>query len=102
MARRAREVRHGRLRSLVCHHQEEQERELLDIVAVGYAVVPEDVAVVPELLDDGGEGYAFRSFLVLVARLITRFLHSSNALISPSSSSGSGISMVPRRALSCA
>ena len=41
-----------RLRLLVGHLEEEQVRELLDVVAVGEAVVAEDVAVVPELLDD--------------------------------------------------
>ena len=41
-----------RLRLLVRHLQEQQERQLLDVVAVGQAVVPQDVAVVPELLDE--------------------------------------------------
>ena len=41
-----------RLRPLVRHLQEEQVGELLDVVAVGQAVVAQDVAVVPELLDD--------------------------------------------------
>ena len=40
------------LRLLVRHLQEEEARELLDIVAVGEAVVSENVAVVPQLLDD--------------------------------------------------
>ena len=42
----------GRLRPLVGHLEEEQVGELLDVVAVGQAVVAQDVAVVPELLDD--------------------------------------------------
>ena len=41
-----------RLRLLVRHLQEEQERQLLDVVAIGEAVVAQDVAVVPELLND--------------------------------------------------
>ena len=41
-----------RLRLLVGHLEEEQEGELLDVVAVGQAVVAQDVAVVPELVDD--------------------------------------------------
>ena len=39
---------------LVGHLEEEQVGELLDVVAVGDAVVAQDVAVVPEALDDGG------------------------------------------------
>ena len=42
----------GRLRLLVRHLQEEEVRELLDVVAVGEPVVPKDIAVVPEFLDD--------------------------------------------------
>lgn len=42
----------GGLGLLVGHLEEEQVGELLDVVAVGEAVVAEDVAVVPELLDD--------------------------------------------------
>jgi hypothetical protein len=41
---------------LVVHLEEEQVGELLDVVAVGHAVVAQDVAVVPEALDDGGGG----------------------------------------------
>jgi hypothetical protein len=36
----------------VGHLEEEQVGELLDVVAVGEAVVAEQVAVAPELLDD--------------------------------------------------
>ena len=41
-----------RLRPLVCHFEEEQVRQLLDVVTVAHSVIAEDVAVVPELLDD--------------------------------------------------
>ncbi len=34
------------------HFEEEQVGKLLDVVAVGHAVVAQDVAVVPEFLDD--------------------------------------------------
>jgi hypothetical protein len=37
---------------LVGHLEKEQERELLEVVLVGQAVVAEDVAVGPQLLDD--------------------------------------------------
>ena len=37
---------------LVRHFEEQQKRQLLDVVAVGQAVIPQDVAVVPELLDE--------------------------------------------------
>ena len=53
-------LRHGallvvrRLGALVGHLEEQQIGELLDVVAVGHAVVAQDVAVVPEFLDDGG------------------------------------------------
>lgn len=40
--------------ALVRHLQEKQIGELLDVVAVRHAVVPEHVAIVSELLDDGG------------------------------------------------
>ena len=36
------------------HFEKEQVRELLNVVAVGDAIVAEDMAVVPEALDDGG------------------------------------------------
>ena len=41
------------LAALVGHLQEQQIGELLDVVAVAHAVVAQDVAVVPEFLDDG-------------------------------------------------
>jgi hypothetical protein len=37
---------------LVGHLEEQQVSELLDVIAIRHAVVAEDVAVVPELLDD--------------------------------------------------
>ena len=45
-------ARERRSRLLVRHLQEEEERELLDVVAVGEPVVFQDVAVAPELLDE--------------------------------------------------
>ena len=39
------------------HLEEEEKGELLDIVAVAHAVVPEDVAEVPEFLDHCGWGH---------------------------------------------
>ena len=44
-------------RLLVGHLEEEQKGELLDVVAVRQAVIPQDVAVVPELLDESGGGH---------------------------------------------
>ena len=35
------------------HLEEKQKRQLLDVVAIREPVIPEDVAVVPELFDDG-------------------------------------------------
>src|SRR5436309_2205762 len=54
----------GRLCPLVRHLEEQQIRQLLDVVSVAHPVVPEDVAVVPEFLDDltrfvHGGGYHF-------------------------------------------
>ena len=43
-------ARHGR--ALVGHLQEQQEGQLLEVVLIGEAVVAEDIAVVPEFLDD--------------------------------------------------
>ena len=42
----------GRLRALVGHLEEQQIRQLFDIVAVAHPVVAQDVAVVPEFLDN--------------------------------------------------
>ena len=42
----------GRLGAFIGHFEEEQVRELLYVVAIGHAVVTEDIAVVPEFLDD--------------------------------------------------
>ena len=42
----------AQLRLLLRHLQEQQERQLLDVIAVRQPVVPQDVAVVPELLDE--------------------------------------------------
>ena len=41
-----------RLGALVGHLEEQQIGELLDVVAVRHAVVAQNVAVVPEFLDD--------------------------------------------------
>jgi hypothetical protein len=41
---------------LVVHFEEEEVGELLDVIAVGEAVVTQDGAVVPEALDNGGGG----------------------------------------------
>ena len=43
-----------RLSALVGHFEEQQIGELFDVVAVRHTVVAQDVAVVPEFLDDGG------------------------------------------------
>jgi hypothetical protein len=45
-----------RARTLVVHLKEEKIGELLDVVAVGNAVVPEQVAVVPDFVDEIGGG----------------------------------------------
>ena len=41
-----------RLGALVGHLEEQQIGQLLDVVAVAHPVVAEDIAVVPEFLDD--------------------------------------------------
>src|SRR6266487_1127973 len=50
--RNARKLVIGRLRTLIGHLEEEQIGKLLNIVAVGHAIVSQEVAVVPEALDD--------------------------------------------------
>jgi hypothetical protein len=35
-----------------------KEGQLLDIIPIGEPVIPEDVAVVPKLLNEGGSGHA--------------------------------------------
>ena len=58
--RNGRRLIERRLRLLVCHFQEEQKRELLDVVAVRQAIIAQDVAVVPEFLNEGvGVGHGF-------------------------------------------
>jgi hypothetical protein len=47
-------LRAGRQGALMGHLEEEQEGELLDVIAVGEAIVAEDVAVAPEFGDKGG------------------------------------------------
>jgi hypothetical protein len=44
------------LGALMRHLEEEQVSELLDVIAVGEAVIAEDVAVIPELVDESGRG----------------------------------------------
>src|SRR3989338_6197107 len=47
------EVRHIRcLRPLVGHLEKQQVRQLLDVIVIAHPIVPEDVTVIPELLDD--------------------------------------------------
>ena len=43
-----------RARTLIGHLEEQQIGELFDVVAIAHALVAQDVAVVPELLDEGG------------------------------------------------
>jgi hypothetical protein len=40
--------------ALVRHLEEQQVGELLDVVAIAHPVVAQEVAVVPDLLDEGG------------------------------------------------
>jgi hypothetical protein len=37
---------------LIRHFKEEKKRQLLDVIAVRQPVIAEDVAVIPELLDE--------------------------------------------------
>jgi hypothetical protein len=41
-----------RLLSLVGHLEEQEQRQLLDVISVGQPVVAQDVPVIPELLND--------------------------------------------------
>ena len=41
-----------RARLLIGHLEKEQKRQLFDVVAIGESIIAEDVAVVPEFLDD--------------------------------------------------
>ena len=43
-----------RLRALVRHLEEKQVGELLDVASVKKTVIAQDVALVPQLLNDGG------------------------------------------------
>ncbi len=44
----------AKLGILIIHFQEDQIGELLDVIAIRDAVIPQDVAVIPDTLDDGG------------------------------------------------
>jgi hypothetical protein len=46
----------GRAGLLVVHLEEEEIGELLDVVAVGNPVIAEEVAVVPDFVDEIGGG----------------------------------------------
>src|SRR5208337_4184749 len=59
-----------RFRMLVGHLEEEEEGELLDVVAVAHSVIAEDVAEVPEFLYDCGWGHV-QSLLRLIRLTIT-------------------------------
>ncbi len=37
---------------LIRHFEEQEKRQLLDVIAVGQAVIAQDIAIVPELLDE--------------------------------------------------
>ncbi len=56
-------LRIGRLRPLIGHLEEQQIRQLLDVVAIAHPIVTQDVAVVPEFLDDlvGGTQLAIQA-----------------------------------------
>jgi hypothetical protein len=46
----------GRLALLIRHFEEEQKRELLDIITIGETIIAKDVAVVPQLLNEWCRG----------------------------------------------
>src|SRR5208282_3439891 len=45
---------HVVLRLLVRHFQEQQKRQLLHVVTIRKAVIPQDIAIIPELLNELG------------------------------------------------
>jgi len=76
---------------LVRHFQEEQEGELFDVVTVREAVIAEEIAVVPEFLDDSVGGHKFcaapnhpktrtRRVMGTPATALVIFLHLSHRL----------------------
>src|SRR5690606_16151899 len=76
---------------LLGHFQEQQIGELLQVVAVRQAVIAEDVAVVPQLVDDhlgvAHDAFAFRVRLVGAAAARSARMRSSST--DAGSSSGS-------------
>jgi hypothetical protein len=40
------------LRALIRHLEKQQVRQLLDVIAVSHPIVPKDIAVTPEFLND--------------------------------------------------
>ena len=63
--------------ALFDHLEEEQKGELLDVVLIRQAVIAEDVAVVPELLDDGIRGHWFPLTTIAGAAFGAIFVHIS-------------------------
>ncbi len=55
----------GRLGLLIGHLEEEQVGQLLDVVAVADAVVPQDVTVIPQALDNGC-GWCIHTRLLII------------------------------------
>ena len=51
---------------LVCHLEEKEIGELLDIVAIAYPVVSEDVTIIPQTLNNGRGGRVHFKFKLLI------------------------------------
>jgi hypothetical protein len=49
----------------VGHFEKQQKGELFDVIAVGEAVIAEDVAVVPEFVDESGRGGGHANLVAL-------------------------------------
>ena len=50
--------------TLIGHLEEQQIRQLLDVVAVAHPVVAQDIAVIPEFLDDRGRAHLSPGILI--------------------------------------
>src|SRR5690606_6176361 len=58
------------------HFQEQQVGELLHIIAIAHAVIPQDMAEVPDFGDDGGGGFGHVQFFRLMGLMTTLTIRS--------------------------
>lgn len=59
-------IRLGEVNVLICHFEEQQVGQLLQVIAVANAVIPQGIAEVPDFRNDAGCGHDLSSNLIRV------------------------------------